>query len=406
MQKIILAILVLSFSKLRAQQFQYDNSLYKTVYPEDLCKTLKENKGYILLDVRSPGEYSDTSTSPDFNMGHFKGALNITISELSRRWRELESVKDKPIFIYCSHSQRSRRASKMLTDSGFTNIYNINGGMTNMIKLRNTLPDCFTDLYESSVPYKILSPAEIAERSSKSPFYIIDIRPDSVYRSISTHEKMNTLGRFGSSNQILLSLIEANLSKIPKKVPILIVDNFGDESPVAATLLGNLGYNDVSVLFNGMNAWLEYALSENKKNQMDWQIQTKYKLITDDDFNNSAENDPSIVVVDVRPEDQFNNSSKNYWENIGRIKNAVNIPADQVEKKISQTITNKQTPIVLYTFSNQNEVYEAARKLQKIGFQNVSVLYGGIWTMRWSAHNISGKKHLEKWVVDIPKENQ
>ena len=406
MQKILFIILVLSFCNVNAQQFQYDNTLYKNVYPEDLCKTLKENKGYVLLDVRSPGEYSDTSSSPDFNMGHFKGAKNITINELAQRWRELESVKDKPIFIYCSHSQRSRRASKMLVDSGFTKIYNINGGMTNMIKLRNTLPNCFGDLYESKVNYKILSPAEVAEQSSKKLFYVLDIRPDSVYRSISTYEKLNTLGKFVSANNILTSMIEANLSRIPKNLPILVVDNFGDESPVAASLLANLGYNDISILFNGMNAWLEYTLNEKKKNQMNWLSQTKYKLISADDFNKFAENDHSIVIVDVRPQNQFNNQSKNYWENIGRIKNAVNISIDQIEKNIFQSASTQQTQIILYTFSNQNEVYEAARKLQNIGFQNVSVLYGGIWNMRWSAHNIAGKTHLEKWVVDIPTENQ
>ena len=29
-------------------------------FPEDLCKTLQANPGYVLLDVRSQGEFDDT----------------------------------------------------------------------------------------------------------------------------------------------------------------------------------------------------------------------------------------------------------------------------------------------------------------------------------------------------------
>src|SRR6185503_21028480 len=111
-------------------QFKNDNVLYKTVDPADLCAALEKNKGYVLLDVRSPGEYADTSTSPSYNLGHLKGARNINISDLGKRISEIKDYKDQPVFVYCSHSQRSRRAGKMLADSGFTKVYNINGGMT------------------------------------------------------------------------------------------------------------------------------------------------------------------------------------------------------------------------------------------------------------------------------------
>ena len=31
------------YTGINAQQFSFDNNTYKTVFPEDLCKTLKEN---------------------------------------------------------------------------------------------------------------------------------------------------------------------------------------------------------------------------------------------------------------------------------------------------------------------------------------------------------------------------
>src|SRR6476646_310699 len=123
-------------------QYKNDNKKYKTVFLEDLCKTLQDNDGYILLDVRSKGEFYDTSVATNLNIGHLKNATNIDIQELPKRLNELKKDKDKPIFVYCSHSQRSRRASNLLADSGFTKIYNINGGFTTFNLLRETDIPC------------------------------------------------------------------------------------------------------------------------------------------------------------------------------------------------------------------------------------------------------------------------
>jgi 3-mercaptopyruvate sulfurtransferase SseA len=62
-------------------QFKNDNVKYSTVYPEDLCKTLQANPGYVLLDVRSQGEFDDTSSMGGMNIGHIKGAQHISIQE-------------------------------------------------------------------------------------------------------------------------------------------------------------------------------------------------------------------------------------------------------------------------------------------------------------------------------------
>ncbi|NJO25977.1 MAG: rhodanese-like domain-containing protein [Bacteroidia bacterium] len=118
MKKHFVFILMIAAMQTAAAQFRNDNVLYKTVYLQELCKTLQENPGYTILDVRSKGEYEDTSSSSTLNLGHIKGAMNININELPVRWKEISGMKDKPVFVYCTHSQRSRRASKLLADSG------------------------------------------------------------------------------------------------------------------------------------------------------------------------------------------------------------------------------------------------------------------------------------------------
>src|SRR6476661_2819151 len=134
MYKILCSLFILFSTFVLKAQYKNDNVLYKTVYPEDLAQQLKANPGYLLLDVRSKGENQDTSYMQSMNIGHFRNAKNIDIRELGTRLNELQGFKNTPIFVYCSHSQRSRRASKMLADSGFTNVYNINGGMTTLLQ--------------------------------------------------------------------------------------------------------------------------------------------------------------------------------------------------------------------------------------------------------------------------------
>ena len=72
-------------------QFKADNVKYTTVFPEELCKTLMANQGFTLLDVRSQGEYDDTSTSGGLNIGHIKNSIHIDIRELPKSWKQLSA---------------------------------------------------------------------------------------------------------------------------------------------------------------------------------------------------------------------------------------------------------------------------------------------------------------------------
>lgn len=406
MRYMLSVFLVLLVNTLNAQQFRYDNVQFKAVYAEELCNMLREHPDALLLDVRSMGEFYDTSANRALNLGHFKNAKNITIAELGKRWREVEAYKNKPVFIYCSHSQRSRRAAHLLADSGFTSLYNINGGMTQLLKMRHTLPGCFDALYESSNKYSIVSAAQVAEQSKKKiPWFIIDLRSDSLYKGISRQERKNAMGRLQPSENILYSHLEGNLSRIPQDKPILLIDEFGGESPLAADLLVNLGYKDVSVLLNGMDGWVHFSVNEKQKTgRLNWQAPKDYTLLSADEFLLHVQAHKT-TLIDVRPAEHFLNKSKNYWENIGHIKDAVNIPAEQIGLSGAPLPASKDEYVVLYTFTDQNEVYEAARQLLNRGYKNVHILYGGIFNLRWASHNLKGKNGLADLVADVPAEN-
>jgi rhodanese-related sulfurtransferase len=73
----------------------------------------------VLLDVRAPAEFEDS---------HIKGAVNIPVADLRTRYVELK--KDKKTILACSSGNRSSLGTSILASKGFTNLYNVAGGMT------------------------------------------------------------------------------------------------------------------------------------------------------------------------------------------------------------------------------------------------------------------------------------
>jgi parallel beta-helix repeat protein len=75
----------------------------------------------VLLDVRTKGEYDG---------GHIYGATLIPVTELLARIGELASRKHDSILVYCGSGGRSVTASGILDSNGFTEVYNMLGGIT------------------------------------------------------------------------------------------------------------------------------------------------------------------------------------------------------------------------------------------------------------------------------------
>lgn len=399
-------LILLLFATAANAQFKGDNVKYKTVFPEELCNTLKANPGYLLLDVRSPGEYDDTSTSQSLNIGRMKNAVNIDIRQLPARWKELTEYKDKPVFIYCSHSQRSRRASRLLSDSGFTKIYNINGGLTDFYFDANNIPACTEYLVTQNLPYKIVSPAVMVENVKKGSSYIyIDLREDSVFSAAAPSSK-KAQGYIGAAIRMPFSKFDASTLPFTNR-PIMLVDEFGNESPKAARMLIEKGFKDVNVLFNGMSEYAKFYYYANSKQQAEtnWKTDLRLNAITADAFYSMDQQKKDYVLIDVRSAEEFNNKSKNYWQNIGNIKGAINIPTANIAAGATGLPASKDAAIVIYGFNQGEDVYNAVTRLKELGYKNTTILLNGIWYMRWSAHNLKGKKHLNDLVVNVPEEN-
>lgn len=80
----------------------------------DYAQLMKD--GAIILDVRSKGE---------FQGGHIKGSINISVDTLSDNLSKLK--KDKPIITCCVSGMRSASAKSILKSNGFTEVHNGGG---------------------------------------------------------------------------------------------------------------------------------------------------------------------------------------------------------------------------------------------------------------------------------------
>src|ERR1700677_955103 len=107
-----LALLLFSVtcSTASAQQlWRYDNTNFRAIYFKEACDLIAKTPDLLLLDVRSPGEYADTSQSIESRIGRLKGSINISIDSVEKHFNELLPYKGRTILVYCSHSFRSRR---------------------------------------------------------------------------------------------------------------------------------------------------------------------------------------------------------------------------------------------------------------------------------------------------------
>lgn len=81
----------------------------------------KQSEGAVIIDVRTPGEIAD---------GYIKGATifaDVNGSDFATKVEALD--KSKTYLVYCRSGKRSSTAAHMMVEKGFTNVFNLNGGI-------------------------------------------------------------------------------------------------------------------------------------------------------------------------------------------------------------------------------------------------------------------------------------
>ena len=88
----------------------------RTITTNDAMELI--DNGATIIDVRSKEE---------FDTGHIKDAINIPVDIIDT----LSYDKNTTIIVYCASGVRSLQAFNELKKLGYTNVYNLDGGLLN-----------------------------------------------------------------------------------------------------------------------------------------------------------------------------------------------------------------------------------------------------------------------------------
>ena len=86
--------------------------------------------GVIVLDVRTPMEFAE---------GHLENAVNIDFQSGSFESDIAALDKNATYAVYCRSGNRSGQAVKVMSDLGFTDLYDLDGGVIDWVSAGKTI---------------------------------------------------------------------------------------------------------------------------------------------------------------------------------------------------------------------------------------------------------------------------
>lgn len=119
MKKIVILLLsVMGMLTACAQAAQTGPVSYVSITAQEAKHLMQTQSGYIILDVRTQAEFDEK---------HIPGAVLIPDSQISARAERELPDKDQLILVYCRSGRRSKNASAILAELGYTNIREFGG---------------------------------------------------------------------------------------------------------------------------------------------------------------------------------------------------------------------------------------------------------------------------------------
>ena len=98
--------------------------IIKNITPKEAYTLIlknKDNPGFVILDVRTPGEFANGRIENAVNLDYYSQTFKNDLNKLD---------KDKTYLIYCRTGSRSGKALDIMKELKFGKVYNMLGGIT------------------------------------------------------------------------------------------------------------------------------------------------------------------------------------------------------------------------------------------------------------------------------------
>ncbi len=345
--------------------------------PADVSTALTEASAPFLLDVRDASEVEKD--------GYIKGAVNLPVRTVTQNLDKLPGL-DSKIIIYCGSGQRGGMLMGALRLLGYTNVYNLNGGLAAWKKASlpvetGSKPADATaistpivsdkplfdmvDGFLSTLPdgFLALKADKVAEQlAGATPPALIDLRAE---------EERSSGGYIKGSVNIPFTKLFTSLDQLPAKDAALIVYcGSGLRGSIALTGLHLLGYTKAINLGGGLAAWKAASLP--LEGVVDWtgvwtdflkNMPANYYTVKGDVLNGQVLAGSAPFIIDVRETAEV--------EKAGFIKGAVNIPLRSLLQNLDKLPALDQ-PIVVYCAIGHRGAM-AMVSLRMLGYDAVSL---------------------------------
>ena len=94
------------------------NRMFQSISAADAKKMMESGQDIKILDVRTKDEYAE---------GHIKDAVLLPVAEVELEAEDVLEDKGQAVLVYCRSGVKSRIASQLLVDLGYTDVYEFGG---------------------------------------------------------------------------------------------------------------------------------------------------------------------------------------------------------------------------------------------------------------------------------------
>lgn len=113
-----LAAVVMLCAQLAACQAVADD---EQISVEALAVQIAQGNAPLVLDVQSFPKYAE---------GHIPGAVNIDYRDIPNQLETIRAFNSTKVVVYCERGIRADIADTLLTDAGFTSVFQLTGSMS------------------------------------------------------------------------------------------------------------------------------------------------------------------------------------------------------------------------------------------------------------------------------------